>query len=88
MNRLVRFVLIVYSTILAILSLLLLYALADDGIFADLLSPLSNIVTDPVKKYIYLAVLLLILISCIITVTYCLLNGRPYEIKKERYRYC
>ena len=60
MNRLIRFVLIIYSTILAILSLLLLYALADDGIFADLLSPLANIVTDPYKKFIYLGVLLII----------------------------
>ena len=83
MNRIIRFVLIVYSTILAILSLLLLYALADDGIFADLLSPLSNIVTDPYKKYIYLAVLLVILISCVITVTFCLLNGR---LSKTRIR--
>ena len=74
MNRISRFLLIVYSTILAILSLLLLYALADDGIFADLLSPLANIVIDPYKKYIYLAVLLVILISCVLTVTYCLLK--------------
>lgn len=83
MNRLIRFVLIVYSTLLAVLSLLLLYALLDDGFFANLLGPLSSIVMDPYKKYIYLAVLLVFLISCVITVTYCLLNGR---LSKTRIR--
>ena len=83
MNRIVRFVLIVYSTLLAVLSLLLLYAFVDDGIFANLLAPLSSIVEDPYKKYIYLAVLLFLLISCVITVTYCLLNGR---LSKTRIR--
>ena len=83
MNRLIRFVLILYSTLLAVISLLLLYALADDGIFADLLGPLSSIVMDPYKKYIYLAVLLVLLISCVVTVTYCLMNGR---LSKTRIR--
>ena len=76
MNQIVRFVLIVYSSLLAVLSLLLLYALADDGIFADLLSPLASIITDPIKKYVYLAVLLVLLVSCVIMVTYCVLSGR------------
>ena len=44
---------------------------------------MSNIVIDPYKKYIYLAVLLVILGSCVITVTYCLLNGR---LSKTRIR--
>ena len=83
MNRIIRFVLIVYSTILAIISLLLLYAFVDDGIFADMLSPLSNIVMDPYKKFVYLAILLALLISCVITVTYCILNGR---LSKTRIR--
>jgi hypothetical protein len=76
-------VLIVYSFILAVLSVLLLYALVDDGIFADLLSPLSGIVTDPVKKLVYFSVLLLLLASAVISVSYTILSGR---LSKTRIR--
>ena len=83
MNGFMRVLMFIYSVIISLLSIILLYALIDDGIFADLLSPLANIVIDPYKKYIYLAVLMVILVSCVITVTYCLLNGR---LSKTRIR--
>ena len=40
MNGFMRFLLFVYSVFLALLSIILLFAMVDDGIFADLLSPL------------------------------------------------
>ena len=67
MNQLVRIVLIVYSFILAILSIILLYALIDDTFFANLLSPLSSVVTDPIQKYIYLIVMIVVLASAVFT---------------------
>lgn len=76
LNSLIRFVLIIYSFILAVLSIMLLYAFFDESIFASILSPLSTVVTHPVNKYIYLGVLLLILISSVFVVSYTILSGR------------
>lgn len=71
MNHLVRFLMFINSLILALISVLLLYALVDDGIFADLLSPLSTMVTNKSTKYIYFAVLILIIAGC----TYLIINS-------------
>ncbi len=76
MNQLVRFVLIVYSFILAILSIILLYALVDDTFFANLLSPLSSVVTDPIQKYAYFIVMMVVLASTVLTASYAILSGR------------
>jgi len=76
LNQLVRIVLIVYSFILAILSIILLYALIDDTFFANLLSPLSSVVTDPIQKYIYLIIMIVVLASAVITASFAILSGR------------
>ena len=76
MNRLVRILLFFYSVLLALLSVILLYALVDDAIFSALLSPLSAIVIDKSTKYIYFAFLVLILLSTVYTITYSILSGR------------
>ena len=54
MNGFIRVLMFIYSVFIAIISVVLLYALIDDGIFADILSPLSSVVTGPISKYIYL----------------------------------
>ena len=43
MNSFIRVLTFIYSVFIALLSVILLYALVDDGIFSDLLSPLSFI---------------------------------------------
>ena len=68
MNGFIRFLMFIYSVFIAIISVVLLYALIDDGIFADILSPLSSVVTGPISKYIYFAVLMLFFISSIVSI--------------------
>jgi len=84
MNGLMRFLLFVYSVFLALLSFILLFAVIDDGIFADLLSPLSSIVTNPVTRYGYVAVLLVIIISCIAGIFSVISSGRTYRTKLRK----
>lgn len=76
MNTISRIFMFIYSLILSLVSMVLLYAIIDDGIFADLLSPLSTIVTHPVGKIIYACVLILILVSSITTITIAITSGR------------
>ena len=83
MNKPVRFVLVVYSILLALLSLLLLYAFADSQILANLDAALQNIIIDPVFKWILLSILLCIIISSIWAVSYSILSGR---LSKTRIR--
>ena len=83
MNRFIRFLLFLYSLILALISMVLLYAVIDDGIFTDILSPLSTIVMNKSTRFISLAVLLVILRSSVYTITYCILSGR---LSKTRVR--
>ena len=84
MSRFMRFVMYVYSAFMAILSIILLYALIDDGIFADILSPLASLVTNPATKFVYLAVLLLVLISAIAAITNLITTGRLYRTKLRK----
>ncbi len=76
MNGFMRVLMFIYSVILALLSIVLLYAFIDDGIFADLLSPLSSFVTNPVSKYAYFSILAVILISSIFAITNVITSGR------------
>ncbi|MBN1891686.1 MAG: alkaline shock response membrane anchor protein AmaP [Clostridiales bacterium] len=76
MNQITRIVMIAYSFILALLSIVLLYALFDTTFFGLILSPLTAIVTDPVNKFIYLAFLLVMLASCVATASFAILSGR------------
>ena len=76
MNSFIRALMFVYSVVIAVSSVVLLYALVDDGIFADILSPLSTIVTGPVSRYIYLGVLMLLFITSIISIMNIITSGR------------
>lgn len=76
MNPLIRFLMFINSLILALISVLLLYAVIDDGIFADLLSPLSTIVTNKTTKYVYFIILILIICSCTYLIVKALLSNR------------
>ena len=76
MNGFIRVLMFIYSVFIAIISVVLLYALIDDGIFADILSPLSSVVTGPISKYIYLAVLMLFFISSIVSISNSVTYGR------------
>ena len=66
MNGFVRVLMFIYSVVIAVISVVLLYALVDDGIFADILSPLSSVVTGPISRWVYFAVLLLLFVTSII----------------------
>jgi uncharacterized alkaline shock family protein YloU len=83
MNKPVRFVLVVYSILLALISLLLLYSFADSLILTNLDLVLHNIVIDPVIKWVYFSILLCIIISSVWAVSYSLLSGR---LSKTRIR--
>ena len=76
MNSFIRALMFVYSVVIAVSSVVLLYALVDDGIFADILSPLSSIVTGPISKWIYLGVLLLLFVTSIVSITNIITSGR------------
>ena len=62
MNSFVRALLFIYSVVIAVLSVVLLYATVDEGIFSDILKNLNALTTGPVSKYIYIGVLLLLFI--------------------------
>lgn len=76
MNGFIRFLMFIYSVFIAILSVVLLYALIDRDIFADILSPLSSVVTGPISKYIYFAVIFLFFISSIVSISNSVTYGR------------
>lgn len=83
MNKPVRFVLVIYSILLALLSLLLLYSFADSMVLTNLDVSLQNIIIDPVFKWILLSALICIIISAVWAVSYSLLSGR---LSKTRIR--
>jgi hypothetical protein len=76
LNQLIRIVLIAYSFILGLFSMVLLYAFFDTTFFGLILSPLTAIVTDPVNKFVYFAVLIVLFGSCIASASYAILSGR------------
>jgi len=76
MNSFIRFMTFIYSVVIAVASVVFLYALVDDGIFANILSPLSSIVTGPLSKYVYFFVLLFFLVTAIIIITNIITYGR------------
>lgn len=84
MNGLIRVLSFIYSVLIALLSIVLLYALIDDGIFADILSPLSSVVTNPATKYIYLVILLVLLISSVLVISLILTSGKLYKTKLRK----
>jgi uncharacterized alkaline shock family protein YloU len=76
MNSFVRALMFIYSVVIAVISVVMLYGLFDDGIFADILRPMSNIATGPVSRYIYLGVLMLLFITSIVSITNIITSGR------------
>jgi len=83
MNKPVRFVLVIYSILLALVSLILLYAFVDSKLLTNLDMALQNIIIDPLFKWIMLSILLCIIISAVWAVSYSLLSGR---LSKTRIR--
>jgi len=83
MNKPVRFVLVIYSFLLAILSIMLLYAFIDLEVLNILDLAVSHVIIDPVFKWILLSVLICIIISAIWAVSYSVLSGR---LSKTRIR--
>ena len=76
MNSFVRALLFIYSVVIAVLSVVLLYATVDEGIFSDILKNLNALTTGPVSKYIYIGVLLLLFIISIVSITNIITTGR------------
>jgi Asp23 family, cell envelope-related function len=83
MNKPVRFVLVIFSFLLAIMSMILLYSFVRMQILSDLDKALQNIIVDPLFKWILLSVLLCIIASAVWAVSYSLLSGR---LSKTRIR--
>jgi len=83
MNKPVRFVLVIYSILLALVSLILLYAFVDTKVLTSLDMALQTIILDPLFKWIMLSLLLCIIISAVWAVSYSLLSGR---LSKTRIR--
>jgi hypothetical protein len=83
MNKPVRFVLVIYSFLLAILSIMLLYAFIDLEVLNILDLAVSHVIIDPVFKWILLSVLICIIVSAIWAVSYSVLSGR---LSKTRIR--
>ena len=84
MNGFLRVIMFIYSVFISILSMVFLYALFDDGIFADLLSLMSGIVTNPAQKYIYLLVILVVLITAVVSMGVIINSGRVYKTKLRK----
>lgn len=84
MNKYLRITTTIYSLIVMFFSLLLMYAIIDDGIFADILSPLASIVTNSQTRIIYIVVLVTFFISGFLSVYYILRSGRVYRTKLRR----
>ncbi len=84
MNRFLRVLMMIYSIFIAVLSIVLLYAFIDDGIFADILSPLSSFVTNPSTKPIYALVLILVICSCVYSILNIVMSTRIYKTKLRK----
>lgn len=84
MNGLMRVIMFIYSVIIAIIAILCLYAFVDDGVFADLLSPLSSMVTDPAKSKVFAFVLIALLASTIASISNLVISSRVYKTKLRK----
>ncbi len=76
MNSFIRFLMFIYSVVIAVISVVLLYALVEPNIFADILKPLRSIVLGPVSKYVYLGILMLLFVTSIVSITNIITSGR------------
>ena len=76
MSKFVRVVLVLFSLLLSVFSVVLLTGLFDVAVFTTLNRVLSSIVLDNVFMWIYLVVLLIILGFAVWAVSYAILSGR------------
>lgn len=84
MNGIMKVLMFVYSVIIALLSIIFIFAFFDDGIFADLLSPLSTMVNDPSKKNMYFFIILVLFISAVLSISNIIISGRVYKTKLRK----
>jgi len=84
MSRFMRVLMFIYSVFIAVLSIILLYAFIDDGIFSRILSPLASLVTNPATRFGYLAVLLVLLITAVFAISNLIMTGRLYRTKLRK----
>ena len=76
MNRLSRVLLFIYSVILALSSLILLYAFFDEELFPSVMSALNSFATGQTTKFVYLGIFAVLLISCVYSVSSSIISGR------------
>ncbi|MBO4680574.1 MAG: alkaline shock response membrane anchor protein AmaP [Clostridiales bacterium] len=76
MNGFIRFLMFIYSVMIALLSVVLLYALIDKDVLYNIVSPLYSVVTGPISKYVYFAVLILFFITSIVSISNSVIYGR------------
>ena len=69
MNGFLRVLMFIYSVIIGIFSVVMIYGMFNDEIFSRLISPLPAVVTGPVSKYVYFAVIMMLFISAIISIS-------------------
>lgn len=83
MNGFLRVLMFIYSVIIGIFSVVLLYGLFDEYIFSRIIAPLPAVVSGPVSKYVYFAVLMLLFISAIVSISNSITYG---SINRTRLR--
>lgn len=84
MNKFLRVMVFMYAVLVSLLTMILMYAFVDDGIYSDILSPLTSLVTNPKTKYIYLIILLILFVSCVLSVSMVVTSGRVYKTKLRK----
>lgn len=76
MSKFVRLVLVIFSLLLSVVSVVLLTGLFYSEVFSMLIINLDGISKDNVFKWIYLAVLLIIIGFAVWAISYAILSGR------------
>lgn len=69
MNGFLRVLMFIYSVIIGIFSFVLIYGMFDEDIFSKIISPLPAVISGPVSKYVYFAVLALLFVTAIISIS-------------------
>lgn len=83
LNKPIRFVLVIYSFLLAIISLVLVYGYMDVDIFTAAAVFLDQLVRESMLKWPFFAVLICIIGSAVATISFAVLSGR---LSKTRIR--
>ena len=83
MNGFLRVLMFIYSVIIGIFSVVMIYGMFNDEIFSRMISPLPAVISGPVSKYVYFAVIMLLFISAIISISNSITYG---SINRTRLR--